>query len=137
MRTKFIKLAAIAFICTTTARVSQAYNLSPISFENFYRISAGIVALAGSGGGGGSSNSDDAEITSGEFDKTYANNDALQIKGTNNLSLESDEVYTLAKKQFTVKTDTSKDAWAAAITANCRSHITPCAPALVTPKATI
>ena len=88
-------------------------------------------------GGGGSSNSDDAEITSGGFDKTYANNDALQIKGTNNLSLESDEVYTLAKKQFTVKTDTSKDAWAAAITANCRSHITPCAPALVTPKSII
>ena len=40
MRTKFIKLAAIAFICTAAARVSQAYNLSPISFENLYRIAA-------------------------------------------------------------------------------------------------
>ena len=40
MRTKFIKLAAMAFICTTAARVSQAYNLSPISFENLYRIAA-------------------------------------------------------------------------------------------------
>lgn len=40
MRTKFIKLAAMAFICTAAARVSQAYNLSPISFENLYRIAA-------------------------------------------------------------------------------------------------
>lgn len=30
----------MAFICTTAARVSQAYNLSPISFENLYRIAA-------------------------------------------------------------------------------------------------
>ena len=40
MRTKFIKLAAMAFICTTAARISQAYNLPPISFENLYRIAA-------------------------------------------------------------------------------------------------
>ena len=40
MRTKFIKLAAMAFICTAAAQVSQAYNLSPISFENLYRIAA-------------------------------------------------------------------------------------------------
>lgn len=30
----------MAFICTAAARVSQAYNLSPISFENLYRIAA-------------------------------------------------------------------------------------------------
>ena len=30
----------MAFICTAAARVSQAYNLSPISFENLYSIAA-------------------------------------------------------------------------------------------------